>query len=435
MLLKQLSSFSQPIYRFDLIAVPFMAAFLLSACFGNLPSWPFWGNDEPVQVVELSAWLPVQHGEEETLLAAQVAELATVESSTPITLTLLATDTGDLDRVLRSEKTLDLFEVDLFRLPALVEDGRLAPLFSLPAALPSMSAAFDPGLIDAATIDGVLYCLPKDVHTLGLFYNMDLFDAAEISYPSDRWTWDELSSAAEAIGGLPTVRFTPFGLVLDDDISRWLPFFLQAGGSWGAEGGGGVDNAEAVGQALSFYDGLLTGAGAIQPEYFGSSWGGPVFGNGRVGMAIEGNWLGPYLDAEYPAIRYGVAPLPTGPGGNGTIAFGTCYAVSADSAHPAEALTVIDTLASDVAMRERLFVGAAIPARTSAMVAWGEQYPQLLALRSQLDGATIWQARGAIGQRLPELRRLLQDVIAGDLTVEEALDGLDSFGVTDPPSN
>ncbi len=366
----------------------------------------------------MRAWLPAQPGEEASLLAAQLESLTTVEGGTPITVTLVATDTGGLDRVLRSEPSLDLFEVDLFRLPGLVEDGRLAPLSS-------SSEGMYPSLVAAATIDGDLYCLPKDVSVLGLFYNMDLFDDAGIPYPSENWTWAELGSAAKAVSDLPTVRFTPFGLVLDDDVSRWLPFFLQAGGRLDPQMLDRTRTYEAVGEALSFYDGLLTDAYAIQPEYFRSSWGGPVFGNGRVGMAIEGNWLAPYLDAEYPNTRYGVTPLPAGPAGNGTVAFGSCYAVSVDSENPTAALAVIESLVSEAAMRERLSISPAIPARASVAADWAAQYPQLSALYAQLDGASIWQARAAAGRLLPELRRLLQDVVAGDQTIEEALDDLD----------
>ncbi len=396
-----------------------MATLLLSSCNGSLPAWQFWREDDSTpDAVELRAWLPAQPGEEGQLLAAQLEGLTTVESGTPISVTLVATDTGGLDRVLRSEPSLDLFEVDLFRLPDLVEDGRLAPLSS-------SIAEMHPSLIDAATIDGEFYCLPKDVSVLGLFYNMDLFDEAGISYPSDNWTWTDLGSAAEAVSGLPTVRFTPFGLVLDDDVSRWLPFFIQAGGLLDSPVHDRTRTNGAAGEALAFYDGLLTDAFAIQPEYFRSNWGGPVFGNGRVGMAIEGNWLAPFLDAEFPNTRYGVAPLPSGPAGSGTVAFGSCYAVSADSENQAAALAVIESLVSEAAMRERLSISPAIPARTSVAADWEAQYPQLGALRAQLDGASVWQARGAAGQLLPELRRLLQDVVAGDQTIEEALDDLD----------
>ncbi len=408
--------------RFSAAAFLVAATLLLAGCMAEMPSWPRWfATDAPLPPVELDAWLPVQSDEEAALLAEQIGRVSAVEGSAAISVTLTAADGGNLDRILRGADPPDLFEVDLFRLPDLVEEGLVAPV---PPGL-AAGDAFIPAMVDAATVDGQLFCVPKDANTLGLFYNQDLFDAAGIVYPTENWTWDDLRSAAQTVSGLPTVKFTAFGLVLGDDITRWLPFLIQAGGDWGGDRAATqmttARMSEAVGQALTFYDGLLIDGFAIPLEYYGNAWSGTDFGNGRVGMVFEGNWLHPYLATDYPNIRYGVAPLPAGPGGEGTLLFGTCYAVASASQHHAEAFALIDTLADSTAMRERLAFSAALPARESLMPAWDERYPELRSLRTQLDDATVWQATGVTGRLLPELRRLLRDVLAGDLFVEEAL--------------
>ena len=44
--------------------------------------------------------------------------------------------------------------------------------------------------------DGKTYAVPKDIDTIALWYNKDMFDEAGIAYPDDTWTWDDLYDAA-----------------------------------------------------------------------------------------------------------------------------------------------------------------------------------------------------------------------------------------------
>ncbi|MGV3613740.1 MAG: extracellular solute-binding protein [Fimbriimonas sp.] len=48
-----------------------------------------------------------------------------------------------------------------------------------------------PNAVDAYTIDGKLYAIPRDVPTSALiYYNKRAFDEAKIPYPDGTWTWD-----------------------------------------------------------------------------------------------------------------------------------------------------------------------------------------------------------------------------------------------------
>ena len=44
--------------------------------------------------------------------------------------------------------------------------------------------------------------IAMDYDTIGLWYNKTLFDEAKISYPTDDWTWADLTNAAKAITAL-----------------------------------------------------------------------------------------------------------------------------------------------------------------------------------------------------------------------------------------
>src|SRR5690606_36691233 len=60
-------------------------------------------------------------------------------------------------------------------------------------------ANYPAALVDLYNLDGVQYGVPKDFDTIGLWYNTALFAEAGVAEPTDDWTWDDLTSAAEQI--------------------------------------------------------------------------------------------------------------------------------------------------------------------------------------------------------------------------------------------
>ena len=75
------------------------------------------------------------------------------------------------------------------------------------------------------------------------------------------------------------------------------------------------------------------------PSAVDAGWGGEAFGNGRVAMAMEGNWVINYLLDTFPELNWGVSELPEHPDGTqATMVFTVCYGVAADNEHPEEFL-------------------------------------------------------------------------------------------------
>src|SRR5690606_8637257 len=110
--------------------------------------------------------------------------------------------------------------IDSSRLPDWVAAGVVAPAEDNIEGV----EGFYPSLIEVFTIDGTLYCPPKDFSTMALQYNRDLFDSAGVEYPTADWTWDDMRAAAAAISEAnPDV----VGLVTPPNLERWLPFLYQ----------------------------------------------------------------------------------------------------------------------------------------------------------------------------------------------------------------
>lgn len=56
-----------------------------------------------------------------------------------------------------------------------------------------------PALLDGFRIDDSLYFLPYSWNNMVIYYNKNMFDAAELPYPADDWTRDDFVAAAQAL--------------------------------------------------------------------------------------------------------------------------------------------------------------------------------------------------------------------------------------------
>ncbi|MCB8958899.1 MAG: sugar ABC transporter substrate-binding protein [Ardenticatenales bacterium] len=93
-------------------------------------------------------------------------------------------------------------------------------------------ADFYPVATEAFLWHDELMCLPQNISSLVVYYNQDLFDAAGVAYPPDRWTWAEFLETAQALtqdtnGDGQTDQF---GLGVEPSLYRLSAFVWQNGG-------------------------------------------------------------------------------------------------------------------------------------------------------------------------------------------------------------
>jgi multiple sugar transport system substrate-binding protein len=75
-------------------------------------------------------------------------------------------------------------------------------------------------------------CLPQNVSSLVVYYNIDLFRRARVALPREGWSWDDMVAAAKALtidrddDGAVDV----YGLGVDPEIVRVAPFIWSNGG-------------------------------------------------------------------------------------------------------------------------------------------------------------------------------------------------------------
>jgi multiple sugar transport system substrate-binding protein len=367
----------------------------------------------------IRAWTGSSSPVENEFKEAQVAAFEEANPDIDVEL-LISPDYGtQLQTAFASGDYPEVFTVGQFDFPTFVDSGVIAN------GSEQIEAQDDiyPGLAAAFSVDGELYCVPKDFSTLGLLYNKDLFDAAGVEYPTSDWTWDDLQSASETLTSGDVV-----GASIAADRNRWLALFYGNGAQvFDADGNPVVNSPEAV-ASLDAYAGLVSSGVAKTPADLNAGWNGEAFGQGKAAMTIEGNWAIGYLNETFPDLNWGVAEIPMAPGaeGHGTLTFTECWAVGANAegaeAEAAWKLVNFFTGTEGAAMVADQGFGV-MPARPSAADAW-------LATAGEDYQAFVTGADYAIAPIFPlgyaDFTKVIDDglneVLAGSKTPQELLD-------------
>ena len=255
----------------------------------------------------------------------------------------------------------DLFYVDIFWSNSVIGSGEVAPIGDL---LPDgYEDAFLDTLVNAYTIDGSLYGIPKDFNNLVVQYNRDIFDQAEVEYPDENDTWDTFKEKLQAV---QTNLDDTYGLCVVPDFARFGAFAFATGWEPFNEEGRTVldDNFR---RAFEWYTGLVEdGAGVTQDVVGSPGWTGGCFATDQVATAVEGLWVASFLRDQAPNLAYGSTFLPQDPetGERGNFVFTNSWSINETTENKEAAIMVLEALTSPEAQTMFLEAGTAIPSRT-----------------------------------------------------------------------
>lgn len=270
---------------------------------------------------------------------------------------------------------------------------------------------FYDNLLQTFTYDGELYAAPKDVSTLQLVINTDMWSAAgltEADYPT---TWDEL---AEVAAKLTTDDHV--GLAFSGEYARIGVFMKQAGGGLVSDDGTtAIANTDETVEGLQEVKTLLESGNAAYAADLGTGWGGEAFGTGAAAMAIEGNWITGGMSADYPDVNYTVVELPEGPAGKGTMHFTNGWGIAADSPNQEGAVSLVEYLTSDDVVMDFAEAFGIMPASTTLADTWKSTFPELSAFMDGLDySVTVPTAKGA-SDVITEFNAQIEGLKSGDV--------------------
>lgn len=194
-------------------------------------------------------------------------------------------------------------------------------------------ADYFPAPVEAFTFGGELQCMPQNVSSLVVYYNVDLFEQAGIDPPSEGWTWDDLRAAGERLTD-DRVR----GIGIEPSIIRIAPFVWSAGGDI-------VDDLETpttftldtpeAREALTFIADLVRDGLVPSEEEVGAQDLETRFVTQKLAMLLSSRRDTPSF-REVSDLNFDVGPLPVADEPVGILhSDGYCIAAGSDQAEEA----------------------------------------------------------------------------------------------------
>jgi multiple sugar transport system substrate-binding protein len=257
-----------------------------------------------------------------------------------------------------------------------------------------------------------------------LFYNQDLFDQANLEYPTAEWTWEDARTAAAAIRGLGDDIWGVYSPV------QFWEFYKKAAQNgecefFNEEMTESTINSPACVETLELMisfmnEGLMPSAADLS----GVS-DSELFLSGKVGMIVTGIWMfGAFEEAPF-AWNVEVEPAING---NANHFFANGVAVSASTSNPEAAAAWAEFLASSQTAAEvRVASAWELPALDQP-----EYFESYLtqdappANRAAVFAALENPVTPPVIERQNEMQdsvnALITQVVDGELTAQEALD-------------
>jgi len=227
------------------------------------------------------------------------------------------------------------------------------------------------------TLNGENYGVPKDFDTIGLAYNKELFDQANIPYPDDTWDYAKLAEVAKQLSQ-PDKGIYGFGAKLDTQTGYWNDMLANGGYILSGDmSKSGYDDPASIEALQARYQMTLDG-GSPTHQQMTDTEATEMFKSGRLAMIFDGSWRISDIDAsDIIKGKWDWAKLPKGKVKRGNIINGLGNVMSASGKHKDEAWQFLKFLGSQRAAEITAEMGAAIPAFNGTQEAWLTSRPHL----------------------------------------------------------
>ncbi len=313
-----------------------------------------------------------------------------------------------------------LVRSDIIWVPELAELGVLAALDEQMGDFDELAARTYEGALATNQWDGGHYGLPLDTNTRVLMYNDEVLSAAGVTKPPA--TFDDLRAFADTRSGSAAFAFAESG------TGGWqlLPWIWSAGGQMlspdqtaatgylnSPESVAGVELLVDLHQAEEIPDLIVAPEGGIP-----TSEGLP---QGTYATILDGPWMFPIFEAQYPDFELQTAPVPAGPAGSVSVVGGEDIVMTASCEHKDEAADVIRFMLSELAQLEMAKVGQ-MPVLsdlgdklTDIQGYYGVFAEQLVTAQPRPPHPKYTQLEGIMSTQV-------QRAFRGEVSVQEALD-------------
>jgi len=223
---------------------------------------------------------------------------------------------------------------------------------------------FYPGLLIHFRMGNTIYGLPRDSDTKVIFYNKRLFNRADIEFPKNGWTWDDLRAKSLAFKAAGIVEYS-----FAYEVNNWWMIWMWQNNVQVFDDKLFPTRTDlgtpAAAEAIQFFADL-TNVDQVTPPYEvlrSSEEIATLFKEGKVAMAFGNHALVPTF-SEIEDFEWDVVGLPQRQR-RANLAAGAGYVIAANSQHPEEAWEFLQFLSGPKGQAIFAEAGLAVPARRS----------------------------------------------------------------------
>lgn len=330
-----------------------------------------------------------------------------------------------LQTLIAGDQTPDVFELNYENFVSYAEKGALLDLDKYIAD----DEDFDPDTInkealEAFQYDGKQYGMVESFSNVVTFYNKDLFDDADVDYPSADWTWaDEVAAAKKLTDSDKDV----WGTCSPVTMNEFFKVAAQNGGSLQDENGNWTLNDPKNVEALEYMVNNVTKEKiSPSPEEMSGQQSEDLFLNGQLAMVHTGIWMfSTFNDADFDWD----IQVEAGNTQKAAHFFANGIAVSKDTKHAEASYKFTKFMSSSKDVGEiRIDSGWELPAITdeSVLSDYLDQTPpeNRQAVFDSLDNLVLPPVSSDWAKISDAADKEFQNVLLGSETAQEALDKL-----------
>jgi multiple sugar transport system substrate-binding protein len=186
----------------------------------------------------------------------------------------------------------DVFELNYENFVSYAKKGALLPLDDIIKSSGYDTGKYNAMALDAFKADNKQFGLPNSFSNVLLFYNKDLFDKAEVTYPTNEWTWNDALEGAKKIRALDK---NTFGYYRPVQFFEFFKVIKQNGGRlFNDDMTQFTVNTPENGEAVQYMVDMINKYNVMPSEEQLAGMGDwDLFKAGRLGMIVTGVWAIP----------------------------------------------------------------------------------------------------------------------------------------------
>ena len=212
--------------------------------------------------------------------------------------------------------------------------------------------------------NGAQLALPKDIDTVGLWYNKTMFDEAGIAYPDASWDWEQLAETAKK---LTKDDGSQYGMHMSPP--EYHPGFFNTIYAYNGEiinadkTKSGFDKPETI-EAMKLVESMIKDGSMPPANTIAEVDPVALLTSGKIAMVGFGSWMiTTLIENEYVQEHCDIAVLPKGPDGRRpTIYNGLGWAAAGNTSNPDEAWALIKYMTSKEAQQKQADLGVTMSA-------------------------------------------------------------------------